>query len=135
MNAPRELGPDFRSWMDDGPPMPADLPERTLRQTRHTRQRRRWLWFLPAREPTAGVPSGHDRLPPTVPMKTTPIGGLMMISPTKLIAAATKDFEHRMTICAAVLKMNRIKHCMLLCTRTKVVMVTMMTHLGAEGHG
>ena len=89
MNAPRELGPDFRSWMDDGPPMPADLPERTLRQTRHTRQRRRWLWFLPAREPTAGVLSGHDRRPPTVHMKTTPIGGLRMISPTKLIAAAT----------------------------------------------
>ena len=88
MNAPRELGPDFRSWMDDGPPMPADLPERTLLQIRHTRQHRRWLWFLPARESTAGALSGHGRNPPTVHMKTIPMGGLTMISPTRLIAAA-----------------------------------------------
>ena len=89
MKAPRELGPDFRSWMDDGPPMPADLPERTLRQTRHTRQRRRWLWFLPGPKPTAGAEERHDRARLTAWTTTNHTGGTTtMISPTKMVLAA-----------------------------------------------
>ena len=37
------------------PPEPADLAARTLDVTRDIRQRRRWLWFLPDRKPTAGA--------------------------------------------------------------------------------
>jgi hypothetical protein len=64
MNAPRDLGPDFRSWLEDVPPMPPELPARTLDETRHTRQRRRWLWFLPGPKPTAGAddPGSQDQL-------------------------------------------------------------------------
>jgi hypothetical protein len=89
MSAPRDLGPDFRAWLDDIPPMPPDVLARTLDETRHTGQRRRWLRFLPVRRPAAGA---HDRegRPWSEPSNATaPIGGTTMIlSPTKLATAA-----------------------------------------------
>ena len=95
MNAPRDLGPDFRSWMGDAPEPPEVLPARTLEQTRHTRQRRRWLWFLPGRKPTAGALDEPDDGPapsdqPTVGITPGRVKGtITMFSATKLIAAAS----------------------------------------------
>lgn len=89
MNVPRDLGPDFRSWLRDVPPMPPELPERTLDQTRRTRQRRRWLRFLPGRKPTAGADDREGRTRLTASNTSTRIGGIStMFSPTKLVAAA-----------------------------------------------
>ena len=88
MNAPRDLGPDFRAWLDDIPPMPPELPARTLDQTRHTRQRRRWLWFLPGPKPTAGAVDEQDRSKPAEAIAMRPIGGLRtMFSATNVAAA------------------------------------------------
>ncbi len=89
MNAPRDLGPDFRSWMRETPAMPPELPTRTLDETRHTRQRRRWLWFLPGPKPTAGAGGRSDRIRPTAPTTTIRFGGTStMISPAKLVTGA-----------------------------------------------
>ncbi len=95
MNAPRDLGPDFRSWMGDVPEPPEVLPARTLEQTRHTRQRRRWLWFLPGRKPTAGALDEPDDGPapsdqPTVGITPGRVKGtITMFSASKIIAAAS----------------------------------------------
>ena len=87
MNAPRDLGPDFREWLSDIPSMPPELPERTLDETRHTRQRRRWLWFLPGRRPTAGADGEPDRTEPAEVISTRPIGGIRtMFSATNVAA-------------------------------------------------
>ncbi len=89
MSAPRDLGPDFRAWMDDVPPMPPDVLARTLDETRPTRQRRRWRRFLPVRKPTAKADDRGDRAWPAVAIATASIGGTtLMLSPTKLVAAA-----------------------------------------------
>jgi hypothetical protein len=90
MNAPRDLGPEFRAWMDDGPPMPDDLLERTLRRTQDTRQRRRWLWFLPGPRPTAGA--GDERATTQRPAPILEYGGLMpaQIGGTRTMLSATK---------------------------------------------
>ena len=89
MNAPRDLGPDFRSWLRDVPPTPPELEERTLEQTRHTRQRRRWLWFLPGPRPTAGADGEQDWTRPAEAITTRPIGGIRtMFSATNVAAAA-----------------------------------------------
>jgi hypothetical protein len=89
MNAPRDLGPDFRAWLDDIPPMPPQLPTRTLDQTRHTRQRRRWLWFLPGPKPTAGADGHRGHARPPASIRTIHIGGTTtMISPAKMVMAA-----------------------------------------------
>jgi hypothetical protein len=95
MNAPRDLGPDFRAWLRDVPPMPAELPRRTLEQTQDTRQRRRRLWFLPGRRPTAGADDEQGRMQPPAPIPKhgglTPaqIGGTRtMFSATKLVGMA-----------------------------------------------
>lgn len=95
MNAPRDLGPQFRAWMRDVPPMSAELPEKTLKQTWNTRQRRRWLWFLPGPKPTAGADEQRDLAQPPAPNQKTrgpllaPIGGTKtMFSTTKLVGLA-----------------------------------------------
>jgi hypothetical protein len=85
MSAPRDLGPDFRSWLRDVPPTPDDLSARALEKTRRTRQRRRWLWSLPGPKPTAGAEGGADhalrpRLPNVTQERTT-----TMFSTAKLI--------------------------------------------------
>jgi hypothetical protein len=96
MNAPQDLGPDFRSWLGDIPSMPPDLPTRTIEETDHTPQRRRRPWFLPSRTPTAGADDGKEHTLSTVLTSTTrglrsaPSGGTRtMFSATKLIAAVT----------------------------------------------
>ena len=94
MNAPRDLGPDFHSWLRDVPPMPDELPARTLDQTRHTRQRRRRPWFLPALKPTAGAFDEHEDSPASSTSPTGEIGPQAlrgtrtMLSPAKLVVAA-----------------------------------------------
>jgi hypothetical protein len=95
MNAPRDLGPDFREWMGDIPPMPDDLPEHTLEQTKRTRQRRSWLWFLPGPKPTAGAQDAQGRAggPATMHgprgLLPAPMGGTRtMFSATKLVGMA-----------------------------------------------
>ncbi|MEX1334239.1 MAG: hypothetical protein AB1Z66_02950 [Candidatus Limnocylindrales bacterium] len=96
MNAPRDLGPEFRAWLGDIPTMPPELPARTLEATRHTRQRRRWLWFLPGLKPTAGAEDEGGqpdrwRAPEPRPGGLLPAhmgGTTTMISPAKMVAAA-----------------------------------------------
>ena len=95
MNAPHDLGPDFRNWMRDVPAMPDDLPERALRTTRRTRQGRRWPWSLLRRTPTAGASGEQDESQPPAPIPTTgglslaPIGGMTtMLSGTKILGLA-----------------------------------------------
>jgi hypothetical protein len=95
MNAPRDLGPRFRAWIRDVPPAPADLEDRVLRQTRQTRQRRRWLWFLPGRKPTAGASDEQDRVHRSAAIREesgrqpAPTGGIStMFSPAKLAVGA-----------------------------------------------
>ena len=88
MNAPRDLGPDFRSWLRDVPEAPADLPARTVAQTRHTRQRRRWLWFLPGPKPTAEADQNQDRDERAAPMIEPTGGTRTMFSATKMVAIA-----------------------------------------------
>lgn len=87
MNAPRDLGPDFRFWLHETPPMPPELPARTLDHTRHTRQRRRWLWFLPGRTPTAGADGRQDRAE-SIPTIASTGGIRTMFSATKLVGVA-----------------------------------------------
>lgn len=96
MNAPRDLGPEFRTWLADAPPMPADLPARTLELTRVTRQRRRWLWFLPGPKSTAGTDELGGRMdvpahrPVTGGLASARIGGTTtMFTATRLVALAT----------------------------------------------
>lgn len=92
MKAPRDLGPDFREWMGDVPPMPDDLPQRTLEETKRTRQRRRWPWpwFLPAPKPTAGADGRQD--PPGPPAQIARTGGLppAPIGGTRTMLSGTK---------------------------------------------
>jgi hypothetical protein len=88
MNAPRDLGPDFREWLSDIPSLPPELPARTLEETRHTRQRRRWRWFLPGPKPTAGAKDERDRTRLAEAITTRPIGGTRtMFSATNVAAA------------------------------------------------
>lgn len=96
MNAPRDLGPSFRAWMRQAPPPVVDLETRILKQTRRTRQRRRWLWFLPGRKPTAEAFDEQDDDGPAAPIPRAgelvpePLRGTRtMFSATNLIAAAT----------------------------------------------
>ena len=90
MNTPRDLGPDFRSWLRDVPAPPPELATRTLDQTRHTRQRRRRLWFLPGPTPTTGA-DDHRGPARSTPTTDVPSGGttITMFSPAKMVAAAT----------------------------------------------
>ena len=89
MNAPRDLGPDFRSWLDDVPPMPPGLPQHTVDEAGRTRQRRRWPGFTHRLKPTAGTQGWRDRAPSPAYTTTDHMGGTRsMFSATKLLAVA-----------------------------------------------
>lgn len=88
MSAPRDLGPDFRSWLDDVPPMPPELPQRTLDEIRHTRQRRRRPWSLPGPKLNAGADSERDDTSQRIVAIETSGGTTSTFSAAKLFGLA-----------------------------------------------